>query len=283
MVNNILIINNGFLGDSLFAASLGENCKKNGYKRVDLVVGFPQTVSLLQNNPYLDNVYLSNKVGSSITQDDLPEEVNLEIYDKVFVTPFSRFDEKFLDTYNKDLNLLSLEYDLKFYLPEMEFEFGDSTKPRLAFQKDWHARSFSKDNSSRNVPYIIEKISEKYDVFVVGENTHYNINENTPYDFMIECGIIKQCDVFFGFPGGMHWIAAGVGIPTITTSEHMVNHYTNTGEFKGTSFEEFVNEWMLHADKHFNNKHILLQPEISDDDIIHYLLNYNTNDSKATY
>ena len=280
---NVLIINNGFLGDSIFAGSLGENCKRNGYDRVDLVIGFPQTLDILKCNPYLDNVYLATRVGAHITPDTLPKEINLSIYDKIYVTPGAQFNEKFLDTFNKELglNLTNIKHDFKLYLPEMEFNWENNSKPKLAFQKDWYARSFSKNNLPRNTNYIIDSISKKYDVFIIGETTHFNINEDTSYNFMVECGLIGQCDLFFGFPGGMHWVAAGVNTTTITTSEHMFNHYTNTGEFKGNTFEEFNDSWMLQANKHFNNTHILLELEISDDDIISYLLNYNINEFKT--
>ena len=47
----------------------------------------------------------------------------------------------------------------------------------------------------------------------------------------------------------------------------------NNGEFKGASFGEFCNQWMVHASKHFPQQdHQLLYPEISDDNIIEELL-----------
>jgi hypothetical protein len=110
---------------------------------------------------------------------------------------------------------------------------------------------------------------------VIGDDTHYNINEDTPMDFLKHCAIIKECDLFFGYPGGMHWVAGGVKTPSITTSEWVINHYKNNGEFTQNSFDDFSNQWMVHASKHFPEPHILLQPEIPDKEIINYLLNYN--------
>jgi hypothetical protein len=266
----ILIVNIGFLGDSLFAASLGENCKKNGYERVDLVIGFPQTLELLKLNPHIDNIYLSTQIGAYPSAETLPSEIDLSIYDIVYPTDHSVFSEKFLDTYNKKLNLPTLEYNLNLYLPKVEFE--ESDKKSIAFQTDWDKRSYQGDNKPRNPKHIINSISDKYNVFVVGENTHFNIHENTSSDFLDECKYISACDYFFGFPGGMHWLAAGGGTKTITTSEHMMDHFTATGDFKGSGIEDFRNDFMLHASKHFDNEHVMLEPGISDDKIISYLL-----------
>jgi ADP-heptose:LPS heptosyltransferase len=47
----ILIINFGWIGDSILASSLAENCKLNGYEQVDLLLGFPQTAEMLMLNP----------------------------------------------------------------------------------------------------------------------------------------------------------------------------------------------------------------------------------------
>lgn len=264
----LLIINIGFLGDSLLAGSLAENCKKNGFERVDLLIGFPQTYQLLKNNPYIDNVFLSPNAGA------YPEiTIDTSIYDKIYQTEHLRFSEKPLDTFNKNFNLDKLEYNFDLHIPEIEIP--NKTKPRLAFQYDWHLRSFSKNNTVRDPQYIVDSISDRFEVFVVGDDTHYNINKNTSIDFLKHCAIIKESDIFFGYPGGLHWVAGGVKTPSITTSEWVINHYKNNNEFKGNDFNKFKSQWMIHTSKHFSESHILLEPEISDEEIINYLLNYN--------
>ena len=269
---NILIINIGFIGDSLFAASLAENCKKNGYNRVDLLIGFPQTFDLLKLNPYIDNVYQANVIGAYPNINNFPSECDINAYDGIYSTAHSCFSEKFLDTYNKTLNLKHLEYNFNLYLPEMEFEM-DNVKPKLAFHTDWDKRSFQKNGKPRDVDFIINNLSKYYDVYRVGANSHFEHDNNKPYNFLIECGFISKCNLFFGFPGGMHWIAAGAGIKTITTSEHMMKHFKSTGDFKGNTIDDFRNEFMLHASHHFTNQeHILLEPELEDQDIINYII-----------
>jgi len=264
----ILIINNGFLGDGMLAGSFAENCKKNGFEKVDLLVGWPQIHKLLSNNPYIDNVFLSSTIGAYPTY---PQEL-LTLYDKVYPIDHLVFSERPIDTFNKTIGLKSLDYDFKLYVPDVEIEA--KIKHRLSFQYDWSTRSFSKGRKPRDPQYIIDSISDKYEVFVIGDDTHWNINENTSTTFLQHCAVIKETDVFFGYPGGMHWVAAGVGTPSITTSEWLLEHYKNKREFVGNNFDEFKDQWMVHACKHHGDSHILLEPEISDEDIITYLLNY---------
>jgi hypothetical protein len=266
----LLIINTGYLGDSVLAASFAENCKLYGYNRVDLLIGFPQTYQLIKDSFNIDNVYLSKNIGP---YPEYTDEMNISIYDNIYKTDLLQFGEKPIDLFNTHFNIDIVKYNFTFNTPQIELP--PKNKPRLAFQYDWHLRSYAQNNTPRNPQYIIDSISDKYEVFVIGDDTHYNIDKNTPIDFIKHCAIIKECDLFFGYPGGMHWMAAGVNTPTITTSEVLYYHYINKGEFKGNNFNEFKTQWMVHASKHFNEPHILLKPEVSDEEIINYLLNYN--------
>jgi len=267
----LLIINIGWLGDSILAGSFAENCKKNGYSQVDMLIGLPQTLALLQANPFIDNVYLSTKASP---YPEPPPEVNFQSYDRVYNTDHLKFSERPVDTFNKSFNLKSLNYTFKLHVPELDFDF-DSSKPKLAFQVDWNLRSFGPKESKRDVENIINTISEKYDVYLIGDNSHFNINESTADNFAGQCSLIKQCDLFFGYPGGMHWMAGGVGTPTVTTSEYILRHYVNNGEYLPADFESFKEQFMVHASKHFQHPHILLEPAISDEEIIKHLLEYN--------
>ena len=73
----ILIVNIGFLGDSILAGAFAENCKLNGFERVDLLIGFPQTLQLLKNNPNIDNAYIEN-IGS---HPNIPDYIFKNEYD----------------------------------------------------------------------------------------------------------------------------------------------------------------------------------------------------------
>lgn len=263
----------GFLGDNILVGSLAENCKKNGFERVDLLIRFPHTLQLLKNNSYIDNVYLSSDKQTLVSN-----EIDYSIYDDIYTPTQIFFNEKPLDTFNKHFNLKKLEYDFNLYVPDVFIE--RNSKPLLAFHHDWYRRSFSTNKTPRDPQHIIDLISDKYDIYLVGSDnnypyTHYDVNENTHIDFLKHCAIIKECDLYFGYPGGMHWVAGGVRTPSITTSEWMVHYHINNGDFKGSSFKEFNNQYMLHNNKHFSEPHILLEPEIPDEDIIKYLLNFN--------
>ena len=274
---NILIINVGFIGDSLFAASLCENLKRSGiYNRVDLLIGFPQTLDVLKYNPFIDNVYLSNRIGSTPTTANVPQECDLSVYDKIYSTAHSEFGQRFLDTWNKNFGLTDLDYEIKLHIPPMEFEF-ESNKPRIAFHLDWNQRSYQKNKTPRNPQGIINALQKDFDVYPVGAHSHFDLNKNTSHDFLVMCGVIAHCDVFFGYPGGLHCVAAAVGTPTITTSEYLLHHFTHTGDFTGTGIEEFRRDFKLHAMHHCTDvPHILLEPEISDIEIIDYIKEHKT-------
>jgi hypothetical protein len=262
----ILIINFGWIGDSILASSLAENCKLNGYEQVDLLLGFPQTAEMLMLNPKIDNVYVSKIPGCNPVTDG----IDLSIYDRVYKTTGLKFNKKPLDLFNEDFGFDNLKYSFELNTHEVTFE--NMGKPSLAFQLDWNDRSRSA-TGPRDPNRIIEKLQKKYNVFIIGNNSQFNIDENTSETFLLNASALKKCDLFFGYPGGLHWIAAGVGTKTVCTSEHVINHYKNNGEFAGEDFDQFKEQWQVHASKMFTNQeHILLEPFISDDAIVDYLL-----------
>jgi hypothetical protein len=262
----ILIINFGWIGDSMLASSLAENCKLNGYERVDLLVGFPQTANMIELNPLIDNVFISKTPGC----DPSTEGIDLSTYDRVYKTRGLVFNKRPLDLFNEDFGFEKLKHP--FELATYELEFEDKSKPYIAFQLDWDTRSNS-HNGPRNTMKIVEALSYKYNIFPIGGSSQFDIDDNTGNTFLTNASALKNCKLFFGYPGGLHWLAAGVGIDTICTSEHVIKHYTNNGEFKGSTFEEFQDQWQVHASKLFTKQHTLLKPYISDEEIIEYILN----------
>ena len=265
----IAIVCIGFIGDGILAGSFCENLKLNGCEQVDLFVRIPQTYELLKNNPYIDNLYLSSFNST--------HESN---YDKFYVWDKSEFNVRPIDTINKYFNLPELKYDYNLYVPDVELG-PINGKLNLAFHEHWNERS-SSYGKNRNVANIISNIKDKYNIYFVGGERHHNF---IPGDFLENhCSVIKKCDLFFGYPGGMHWIAAGCQTPSITTSEYVMGHYKNsTREFISDDFDLFNENWMWHANKHFQEDHILLPPNISDEDIIYILnnLKFQSHEDKS--
>jgi len=270
----ILVINWGWIGDSIFASHIAENCKLNGYERVDLLVGFPQTAPLLRLNPLIDNVYVS-KVPDF---DPVTDGIDLSIYDEVYKTSGLFFNQLPLDTFNTTFKFEKLKYNYKLYTEEVALEFEDNTKPILAFQLDWHLRSANVDGP-RDPQRIMEALQSRYNIYPIGGKNHWELNEETGSDFLLMASALKHCKLFFGVPGGLHVIAGGVGTKTVCTSEHVMEHYIVRGEFVGDDFEAFKDQIRPHASRLFpdetntpDSRHELLPPHISDDEIIKYLL-----------
>jgi ADP-heptose:LPS heptosyltransferase len=83
-----LIVTCGFFGDIMFASSIAEKLRSQ-YQVIDYLIGFPQMHRLIQNNPYIDNVYLSND-ATILTSD----EIDYSIYDDIYTPTEIFFNEK---------------------------------------------------------------------------------------------------------------------------------------------------------------------------------------------
>ena len=267
----LLIISHGWIGDNILASSLAENCFNNGFEHVDILIGFPHTYDLLKLLPFINNVFVSGIPGSYPTA----LGVDLTIYDRIYSTPHLVFNEKPLDTFNKSFGFRKIKYD--FQLNSLNDVRLSGDKPKIAFQTDWYERTLNRKLSNQN--YIINSLLDTFNVLMVGKTSvngvtsQFSIDENTSHDFLIQASAMKNCDYFFGYPGGLHWVASGLGVKTITTSDSVINSYTKNGSFSGLSFDVFKTQWMVHANKQFNNEHILLEPLISDDEIIKFIKN----------
>ena len=149
---NCLVVTFGFFGDIIFATSLAEKLKKE-YSTVDYLIGFPQVAQLVQNNPNINNVFVSEypgpkpycsidliKYGKVIELGALDYQVTpCEQYQrqaglaevsseyKIFTTPeydavAKQVIEELKATYNKPVVALMTNWQPKTYLftPEQE-------------------------------------------------------------------------------------------------------------------------------------------------------------------
>ena len=57
-----LVVTYGFFGDIMFATSLAETLSTQ-YTYVDYLIGFPQMKQLVSNNPFINQVFVSNIPG----------------------------------------------------------------------------------------------------------------------------------------------------------------------------------------------------------------------------
>lgn len=56
-----LIVCIGHLGDTLFATSVSKGLKEEqNFDQIDYLIGFPQTKPILEQNPYINQVYVQN-------------------------------------------------------------------------------------------------------------------------------------------------------------------------------------------------------------------------------
>ena len=78
--NRCLIITHGFFGDILFASSIAKKLKdENQFGIVDYLIGFPQMKRLMENNPYIDSVFVSERTSPS----PVNSNISFSSYDKI--------------------------------------------------------------------------------------------------------------------------------------------------------------------------------------------------------
>jgi len=73
-----LVITCGFFGDIIFASSLAEKLQVQ-YNQIDYLIGFPQMHRLINNNPFINNVFVSSIPGPF----PIDSNINYSNYDKL--------------------------------------------------------------------------------------------------------------------------------------------------------------------------------------------------------
>jgi hypothetical protein len=286
-----LIITCGFFGDIIFASSLAEKLKCN---QIDYLIGFPQMQRLIQNNPYINNVYISKYPGPHPQND----EIEYSQYDKIIrlqplnyqVTPCEEFQQY------AGIENPSPEYKI-YTQPEFDKiakEFCDDLrnthqKPLLAVMSNWEPKTylftpeqyvkgidippFGYGGSHRNINYIIKELTPHFTLIPVGvgelnQLQTLNIPDEDTKSVLFEASLMKYCDAFIGTDGGLATIAAGVGTKTIITGDFNLQLYGWNGVLKK------IQDPKLGPNKYFPKElgHLVLDPYLSDKEIIQEII-----------
>lgn len=290
-----LIITCGFFGDILFASSIAKKLKENSmYSTVDYLIGFPQTQRLLQNNPHIDNVYVSNTPGpypdpGSISIDQYSKVVTLQPlnYNKPPCEEYQEFAE--IPNPSADYNVFTQpEYDeiAKAEVEQLRIQHG---KPVVALMSNWESKTYTftveqysqgidvpgygYGGSHRNISYITKKLSE-YVTFLevgvgpMGQLQSVGIEDSDTKSLLFEASILRYCDAFLGTEGGLCNLAAGVGCRTIITGDFVHQLYGWNGCIKQIKVPKLGPKWYFSDDDH-----IELDPYLTDDEVINNVLN----------
>lgn len=289
-----LIITYGFFGDILFASSVAEKLiEEKQYDSVDFLIGFPQMKRLLQNNPFIENVYVSENVSPK----PYNKTINYSSYTKVIeLTPLS-FEEpppiefqKFCGVKNPNTfykTYTEPDYD-SFALNSIKNEFGNAKKT-IAIMRNWEEKTFSFTEDEykrginvpnfgyggkrRNVKFIVNELEKHFNVVYVGFDSNvsqfstHSLRDNEAGSLLYDCSVMKACDAFIGAEGGLANLAAGAGVKTIITGDFIHQLYGWNGVLKK------IKEPKLGPVYYFPEfGHVTLNPYISDEEVVNQIL-----------
>lgn len=289
-----LIITYGFFGDIAFASSIAKKLKQESqFQIVDYVIGFKQMQRLMQNNPYIDNVYTSSSPTSNPFDFAPPQST----YDKVFtlnqlsfkVPPPFEFQE-FVGVKNPDNSyeiFTESDYDeiAKSYIESLK----SNGKKTIAVMSNWESKTYifteeeyeagvdvpnlGYGGKHRNINFIIDGLSNHFNLIDVGmpdnvsQHQTFTLDDTNQKSILFECSLMKYCDAFVGTEGGLCNLAAGVGTKTIITGDFVHQLYGWNGVIRK------IENPMLGPEYYFPNKgHISLDPYLSDEEVLNSII-----------
>jgi hypothetical protein len=291
--NNCLIVTIGYFGDIAFASSIAKKLKiENQFKRVDYLIGFPQMQALMNNNPYIDEVYISDFPNSIPSKN-----IDFLKYDKVVrLSPLSfEIPPPIEFQISAGVNNPDSEYEIYTNSQYDEIaktaieDLRSNGKKVIAVMANWEPKTyiFTEDQyragidvpnlgyggKHRNIEYINSELEKEYNVIYIGYPQEYNqiatskLEDNHQKSILFECSLMKFCDAFVGTEGGLCNLAAGVGTKTIITGDFVHQLYGWNGVLKK------IKEPKLGPIHYFlNSNHVELNSYISDEEVIKQII-----------
>ena len=285
----VLVRTFGYFGDIAFASSLAEYLKKE-YKVVDYGIGFPQMETLISNNPFIDDVFVSEIPGPQVR---LRQDI-LNGYDKVIDLDRLSFEVPPVVEFKAQAGIDDTSASYKLYTnPEYDkkvlqlFKQLPPNKKVIGVMSNWEERSFlfteeqykagidipnkGYGGANRDIDKILLELEKEFTILqlgVKGSSQHQtlNIGDNQSKSILFEASIMKYCDAFVGAEGGLCNLAAGVGTKTIITGDFVHQLYGWNGVIRN------MKEPKLGPKYYFTDQeHITLDPYLTDEQVINQI------------
>lgn len=289
-----LIVTYGYFGDIAFASSIAKKLKKeNQFHQVDYLIGFPQMKTLLQNNPYINRVFVSDIPGPKPNSNS----VNFSEYDKVFELSQLSFKIPPPTEFQLAAGVINPDTEYELYTSREYDEIAEGViddlrsdgKKVIALMANWEPKTyiFTRDQyqagidvpnfgyggKHRNINYILSKLKDRYNFIEVGYPNQVSqlytsqIEDNNSKSILFECSLMKYCDAFIGTEGGLCNLAAGVRTKTIITGDFVHQLYGWNGVIKK------IKEPKLGPIHYFKDvSHIELDPFLSDEEVANSII-----------
>lgn len=260
----------GFIGDTLFASSIAEKLhEQDASAVVDYSIPLNQPMFLLEENPYINAVYLSHE--------NKPND-----YDKVYKMPFVDQSEPATIQFQRTAEIKNPTTKFDVYTLT---EYDESAREQLelirrpgtqlvAWLTGWKDRAYQTTldmywkkvgGPHRDIDRIITKLEKTFTMIPVGLPcgvSQLTPQAQDPYQYAFLASVIKSCDWMIGGEGGMTNLACAVGTRTIITTCFIEQLYGRNGHIK-----QIPKPQMGPAVYYPNGGHTHLAPFISDDEV----------------
>lgn len=286
---NVLVRTFGYFGDIAFATSLAGHLKEQ-YDQVDYAIGFPQMRSLVKNNPFITNVFVSEVSGPSVR---ISKDIT-DRYDRIINLDRLSFIEPPVTEYKKQAKIKDTDPSYRLYTSprydskvEELFKQLPKDKKVIGVMSNWEERSFlfteeqykkgidipnkGYGGANRDISKILLALQEEFTILslgVVGSSQlqTVQIDDNHSKSILFEASIMKYCDAFVGAEGGLCNLAAGVGTKTIITGDFVHQLYGWNGVIRN------IEEPKLGPKYYFTDQeHITLDPYLTDEEVINQI------------
>lgn len=285
-----LVITCGYFGDILFATSLASKLKdEREYLQVDYLIGFPQVKKLVHNNPYVDDVYVSNPPSP------FPSLQGLDVgrYDKVFQLSSLGFEVPPAYEYQQSIGIDNPSAFYQVYTEPSYDQIAEKLvnnlrtedKKVIAVMSNWEPKTYrftpeqyeagvdvpnlGYGGSHRNVSTILRSLQKDFVMIEVGMPSNISqastttLGDDHQKSILFEASVMKYCDAFVGTDGGLATIAAGVGTRTIITGDFNLQLYGWNGVLKQ------ILEPKLGPVHYFpDGGHVVLDPFYTDEEVV---------------
>lgn len=284
-----LIVTYGFFGDIIFASSIADKFKEEQqFHQVDYLIGFPQMKRLLDNNPNIDNVFVSH-IPSPMPNN---KDIDYGSYDKVIQLKQLSFEippplefQKYAGVMNPDTKYKThteTVYDVFCYNYFLEKIFDG--RKIIAVMRNWQPKTylFTREQYAagidvpnmgyggrhRDTQTIIDRLGDYFNIVYVGMDkgvTQFDtviLPDEVEGSLLYDCSIMKKSHAFIGTEGGLANLAAGAGTKTIITGDFVHQLYGPNGVLKK------IEEPMLGPKNYFPDAgHITLDPYLTDNEV----------------
>ena len=280
------------IGDILFASSIAKKLKEEHPScEVDYDLNYLQPLELLQNNPYINNVYYKESVGTYDETFEITDETTILNPYKSAVSQFQQMAniKNFDDTFEIFSNSC-LDYSMKRSMDELvDIGKWESSFVKVCYVMDWERKSYlyseeeyekaegdSKTGygvGSRNIDNILKALYHpQIMLFAIGIDSKVSkafpsINSTSKFSFT--ASLMKNSHYVVGPEGCLTNMSSALGVPTIITTDYIHQMFGPKGidwKSKGANLNELETRTPFLGPLSYFPKgnHIHLSPYLTD-------------------